>query len=317
MKINQLAYLPFWYIKNVIFRKHGPLQTVLFVTDYCNLRCKHCFEMGHACTQHKSFEQIKEELIYSYKLGSRIVDLEGGEPTLWKEDDKNLNDVIKLAKEIGFFSVTVTTNGQTDFSWLDADLVWVSIDGFEKYHDDVRGEGAFEKLNKNVLLYRGMDENGNIVNKEIHEKNKSHALGSNIAINVINADSVCDTLEFVKNHKAIDSIAVNFHTPYPGTENIMLKDTKKTEIIDKVISYKKKHYPIQNSVSGLKIMKKKDFTKYCWITNFIITDGTRFSTCPGQTLGICSDCGFCMAGEMYCVLHFKPDTLLAGLSLRL
>ena len=29
------------------------------------------------------------------------------------------------------------------------------------------------------------------------------------------------------------------------------------------------------------------------------------------------DSGFCMSGEMYSVMHLKPDTLLAGLNLRM
>ena len=104
MKLTQLIYLPFWYLKNVIFKKHGPLQTVLFITDYCNLRCKHCFEMGHACTMQKSYEKIKEELQDCYRMGSRIVDFEGGEPTLWREKDeqtgkvRDVNDLIDLAR---------------------------------------------------------------------------------------------------------------------------------------------------------------------------------------------------------------------------
>lgn len=309
MKLTQLAYLPFWYLKNVIFKKHGPLQTVLFITDYCNLRCKHCFEMGHACTMQKSYEKIKEELQDSYCMGSRIVDFEGGEPTLWREKNEktgkvmNVNDLIDLAKEIGFFSCTVTTNAQTDFSWVKADLIWMSLDGYKEYHDAVRGEGAFEKLDKNARIYA--------------EKNGAGRLGANIAINKINRDSVADTLRYVKDSPFISSIAVNFHTPYPGTEEVMLSHEEKCKVIDEVIALKKQHYPIQNSISGLKMMKVRGFKKNCWVSNFIITDGTRFRACPGETLGICDDCGFCMAGEMYCVMHLKPDTLLSGMKLRL
>ncbi len=309
MKLTQLIYLPFWYLKNVIFKKHGPLQTVLFITDYCNLRCKHCFEMGHACTMQKSYEKIKEELQDCYRMGSRIVDFEGGEPTLWREKDeqtgkvRDVNDLIDLAKEIGFFSCTVTTNAQTDFSWVKADLIWMSLDGYKEYHDAVRGEGAFEKLDHNARIYA--------------EKNGSKKLGANIAINKINRDSVADTLRYVKESPFIQSIAVNFHTPYPGTEEVMLSHEEKCKVIDAVIALKKQHYPIQNSFSGLKMMKIRGFKKNCWVSNFIITDGTRFKTCPGETLGICDDCGFCMAGEMYCVMHLKIDTLLSGMKLRL
>ena len=75
MKFKHMTYLPIWFIRNVILRKHGPLQTVLFITDYCNLKCRHCFEMGHACTTQKSYGQIKKELEDSYQMGSRFVDL--------------------------------------------------------------------------------------------------------------------------------------------------------------------------------------------------------------------------------------------------
>lgn len=331
MKVSHMLYLPVWFLKNVIFRKHAPLQTVLFITDYCNLKCRHCFEMGHACTTQKSYEQIEEELRYSYHLGSRFVDFEGGEPTLWRQricqgtpssgidglKDRDgtgiltINDLIFLAKKIGFFSCTVTTNAQKDFSWVNADLIWMSLDGYKEFHDRIRGKGAFDRLDQNAALFAQKQK------KKMQKGKKACSLGANIAINRLNRSSVRDTLEYVRRNPAIESIAVNFHTPYPGTEDLMLDDAARGEVIDEVISLKKQGYPIQNSVSGLKIMKKRGFKKYCWISNFIITDGTRLKTCPGETLQICDDCGFCMAGEMHAVMHLKPDTLLAGMNLRL
>ncbi len=301
MNLKQYIYLPIWAFKNIILDRQKPLQTVLFITDYCNLKCRHCFEAGHAGTIQKSFAKIREELEYAYKLGSRFLDLEGGEPTLWKEGEKNINDIIRLAKKIGFFSVTVTTNAQRSIDWVHADLIWVSLDGVGAYHDEIRGSGAFAKLTENIKPYAS---NG-------------RRLGANIAINKFNKDSVCDTIKFVRKNPAFESIAVNFHTPYPGTEDLCLSLAERAEVIDKVIKMKKKGYPIENSISGLEIMKKRGFKKYCWISNFIAADGIRYRQCPGRTIGICDDCGFCMAGEMYSIMHLKADTLLAGVKLRM
>lgn len=331
MKLRQLCYLPIWFLKNAVFRKQGPLQTVLFITDYCNLKCRHCFEMGHACTKHKSYRQIEEELRYSYGLGSRFVDFEGGEPTLWREKAGessrnsgidgwkdasgdpvlNLNDLIDLARQIGFFSCTVTTNAQKDFSWVRADLIWISLDGIGVYHDRIRGQGAFARLEENVAIFARTQK------KKKAAGEKTCVLGANMAVNRINQESLGDTIDYVTQSKEIESLAVNFHTPYPGTEALMLSDRMRGTLIDLVIDRKKHGAPLQNSVSGLKIMKKRGFRKYCWVSNFIITDGTRFRACPGESIGICDDCGFCMAGEMYSVMHLKPDTLLAGMNLRL
>ena len=75
------------------------MQTVLFISDQCNLKCKHCAVYAKEKPNIMTYEEIRKELEYSYRLGSRFVDLEGGEVMLWKDGDYRINDVIDLAKE--------------------------------------------------------------------------------------------------------------------------------------------------------------------------------------------------------------------------
>ena len=96
----------------------------------------------------------------------------------------------------------------------------------------------------------------------------------------------------------------------------MVTREQRIEVIDKVIRMKKEGYPIMNSVSGLKLMKHNRFRRHCWVTNFVYADHTH-ANCAGEQLGICDDCGLCMAGEMNAVFNFRPDTVFAGLKLRL
>ena len=132
---------------------------------------------------------------------------------------------------------------------------------------------------------------------------------------------IANIVSYVKKNPDIAQISINFHTPYPGTEHLMLPNEKKVEIIDKVLEYKRKGYPIMNSRSGLKLMKRNTLGeiklgKECFVTNFIYTDGSR-SLCLGYGTEQCRVCGFCMAGEMASVWSFRPDTILAGFKLRM
>ena len=311
--LSQYVYLAQWFARARFFGRKAPLQTVLFITDKCNLRCKHCSVYGSAGNKQRKFEDIIADMQYSYQLGSRFIDLEGGEPTLWKEakDERReakgeyytINDLIDAALEIGFFSITVTTNAQQDFSWIRPQSIWVSMDGVGEYHDRVRGEGTFARLEENV------------------RKSGFKHICVNMVVNALNYESLDAAMEYAKNNPAIEQISINFHTPYPGTEYLMLPLEKKAEIIDKVIAYKKKGYPIMNSISGLKLMKRNalgeiNLGKECFVTNFIYTDGSR-SLCLGYGTEQCKVCGFCMAGEMASVFHFKPDTILSGFKLRM
>jgi sulfatase maturation enzyme AslB (radical SAM superfamily) len=247
----------------------------------------------------KSYDHIREELEYSYRLGARFVDFEGGEPTIWRDGEYDLNSLIRLSKEIGFYSATITTNALLPFKGSKADSIWVSLDGLGDYHDDIRGKGSYERLVENIA-------------------GSGHpALSVNMVINSRNYQSVTETIEFAAANPHIQSISLNFHTPYSTTADLFLDWDTRSEVIDKIIELKKKGYPIMNSVSGLKLMKHNRFKKQCWVTNFIMADSTRFSECPGKTAGVCDQCGFSMAGEMRSVFTLKPDTILAGMRLRI
>lgn len=297
--MKSFLYLPFWFIRAKFFGSKKPLQTVLFISDKCNLACKHCTVYQMKNPHIKTYEEIKEELEYSYRQGSRFVDFEGGEPTLWKDGDKDLNSLIQLAKKIGFFTTTITTNAQLPFAGSEADSIWVSLDGLGHYHDEIRGKGAFDRLVKNI-------------SSSAHSK-----LSINMVINALNYSSVEETIEFVKNNPHTQSISLNFHTPYPGTEYLFLDWDKRVEIIDLIIRKKKEGYPIMNSISGLELMKHNNFKKQCWVSNFIISNGTRLTECAGKVAGVCDQCGLSMAGEMKSVFDLKPDTIFAGMKLRM
>lgn len=299
MRISQLSYLAWWFFSCRFLGKKGPLQTVLFITDACNLQCRHCAIYNKTNPVMKTYEQVEEELRYSYGLGSRFVDFEGGEPTLWRDaQGRTVDDLIDLAKRIGFFSCTITTNAQRPFAGSHADSIWVSLDGVGPVHDDIRGEGAFRRLEEHIA------ESGH------------PALSVNMTINSRNYQHVAEMVEYVKKNPHIQQVSFSFHTPYQGTEALWLDWDKRAAIVDEIIQWKRKGYPIMNSYSGLKRLRDNKFKKECWVSNFILHDGTRFTECTGKTAGVCDRCGFGMAGEMRSVFDFKPDTLLSGMHLR-
>jgi MoaA/NifB/PqqE/SkfB family radical SAM enzyme len=308
--MKSLFYLPWWFFKAKFFGSKKPLQTVLFISDKCNLACKHCTVYQSKNPHIKTYAQIKEELEYAYRLGARFVDFEGGEPTLWRDptplpcgegsgEGFDLNSLIDLSKQIGFYSATMTTNAQMPFTGSHADSIWVSLDGLGAFHDEIRGKGAFDRLVQNIATAN-------------HPK-----LSVNMVINAKNYTSVEATIEFAKNNPAIQSISLNFHTPYAGTEDLFLDWDKRSEVIDLIIAKKRAGYPIMNSVSGLKLMRHNNFKKQCWVSNFIQSDGTRLPTCAGKNAGVCDRCGLSMAGEMNAVFNLKPDTIFAGMKLRM
>jgi hydroxypyruvate reductase len=119
------------------------------ITTQCNLSCRHCYirpdEHGRGFV---SLENIQAWLsaLYSPSKKGNVVFL-GGEPTLHKD----LPQAVRLARQIGYSSITIDTNGYLFNDFLDkvfpeeVDFISFSLDGPNKEaNDPIRGEGSFD-----------------------------------------------------------------------------------------------------------------------------------------------------------------------------
>jgi len=140
----------------------APKMLMLYVTDNCNLRCKHCFywkEVDNPRNAH-SIEEI-EKLTKSLKERLDLLTLTGGEPFIRKD----LVDIVRLFVENNKVKrIHIATNGLLpDLTVRKTNemlallgshtrlTMQFSIDGFEDAHDTVRGmKGAFQKTCETV-----------------------------------------------------------------------------------------------------------------------------------------------------------------------
>lgn len=130
-----------------------PLSTIYFyITDGCNLRCKHCWIQPKFTGSAKSCNYISLELFKSIigeakPLGLKSVKLTGGEPLIHPE----ITGMLRFIKDEGL-GLTVETNGTVatgEICRLIAacknPFVSVSVDGADAaVHEKIRGvEGCF------------------------------------------------------------------------------------------------------------------------------------------------------------------------------
>jgi len=157
-----MASIDYLKFAEKLFFKQGssPLYLVLFVTDRCNARCKHCLLADGVHKPDKSSELTLEEIeVLSKKMDPLLFLLPtGGEPFL--RDD--LGEIIKLFyKNNSVRNVGIPTNGFFTEKIVriirdiletcpDLDLgVDVSLDGVGEKHDEIRGvEGLFDNAVK-------------------------------------------------------------------------------------------------------------------------------------------------------------------------
>lgn len=130
------------------------------ITHKCNLRCKHCYQDDY-CND-LTFEQLENifykyiEFVNFYNFKPHI-NITGGEPFVHK-------DLFKLLDLLEENSVTfgILTNGTlitkqqikklSNYKMLS--FVQVSIDGNKKTHEEIRGNGTFDKSMKCLKLLK-------------------------------------------------------------------------------------------------------------------------------------------------------------------
>jgi Fe-coproporphyrin III synthase len=135
--------------KTVAFRKNA--RNIFFhILTKCNLKCAHCYvnplQHGKKTLAVDTVKKWLEQLIDQEKESNLV--LIGGEPTLHPD----LPGIIKHAKELGYSSITVDTNGfffneiLEKASPADIDYFSVGLDGScQEVNDRIRGRGSFDK----------------------------------------------------------------------------------------------------------------------------------------------------------------------------
>jgi radical SAM protein with 4Fe4S-binding SPASM domain len=131
-----------------------PDEIAFKLTNQCNLRCKHCYQWGDGGhhhdldvgeqRQHLAFGVIEKVFAATRELGSNVY-LWGGEPLMYR----HWNELAGLLLRDPRWT-TICTNGLFIGKRL-ASLLRISsrleldvaVDGLEREHDGLRGQGAF------------------------------------------------------------------------------------------------------------------------------------------------------------------------------
>jgi len=272
---GQMAYYASWYLKSRMgVRK--PLVLTMVITYDCNLACEHCMirdNLDRIPQPHSiGYEEAIEEMRSLHKEGARILFFEGGEPTLWREGERTLDDLIAAGKRMGYYVTGYTTNG-TATIFEKSDVISVSLDGPREIHDRIRAPGVYDKL---------MDNLASIDHPNIF---------ANMVVNKTNIDHVEETVRLVADHDRLSGIMINFLTPPPY--DIALSMEEKEKVIGMLIDLKDQGLPILNTTKALEELLIEDYGDLCplWMSAFVMPDRTRHYGCPfaGES---CKRCGF-------------------------
>jgi len=141
------------------------------ITERCNLQCLHCYQQERKSGE-LSLAQIKEiiseaaemvrdwESLYGIKL-SMSYNISGGEPFLRRDLFEILEAIAHTGADIYILSNGTIINKEiaAKLAGLGVKGVQVSIEGPEKIHDEIRGQGSFAASVTGVraLLDAGMN----------------------------------------------------------------------------------------------------------------------------------------------------------------
>jgi len=226
-----------------------------------------------------------------YKRGVRILCFSGGEIALWEKEGHSVIKLVEKAKEIGFLHVTLATNGTIPIDYGEADLVLVSVDGSKDTHNRIRGN-TYDKILENI------------------HHSKSDKIIIYMAINKWNQREIGEVCELAKAEPNIRAVSFNFHTPFPGTEELALSRKEKAKCCSVILHYMNKGYPVLNLRSCFPYLVKGNFTKPCrQLMAVDLGEELLCNRCIREP-GLCKNCGYFETAEIALMFQGKVSVLM-------
>lgn len=275
----------------VVLRHPEPLIYGIAVTDRCNFACRGCHVSNTGCPD-MTWDRLVFAMQNAWSRGFRELYFSGGEPMLWRDGERTLDNAIVEAKRIGFFHVHVYTNGTLGLN-TSADLVWISMDGLP---------GVFERR-------RG---------DHFHQVERAVREGQHPKVAVIyvidhnTAEGIEPFLRWVQETKfPTIGVMFYFHTPYYGRDELFLTAEERAPIINRLLSCIKAGLPVINSRAGLLALKSGDWPRRLPVAHVVDVNGE--SVCCRASADVCADCGYAACTELTEFQRLRPSALLGVL----
>ncbi|MFX1375097.1 MAG: radical SAM protein [Promethearchaeota archaeon] len=266
------------------------------LTWRCNLKCKHCyFNSSVEELKSKSLKDISELTnqqwikVFNYhrNLGIRSASLTGGEPTLRMD---LLYEAIKI-----FPSVQIASNGIIKLPYFNhhkQPIYWVSLDGGEDMHNNIRGANIFQKVTENI-------------------KEDKRVLIST-TITAINYKEIKKVINIAYN-TGVSGIFFLMYTGYPN-DPLLVKGEKLKSVINSILGAMKDFGDfILISKKMLELYVTKEFISHCIFKRGGIKsyypNGQRKYCVMGNSPLLCENCGCIVPVASYALSKFDAETI--------
>jgi MoaA/NifB/PqqE/SkfB family radical SAM enzyme len=232
------------YAEIKVLHKRRVLYGSADIINICNLHCTHCYWWLNRKDEGKelSAEDWRQIIRKTFKKERVLgVTLVGGEPTMRP-------DIIEVFSQEMPGVVCVVSNGNFPLRRFEKlYFYWISLDGTEKAHDSIRGEGSYAKTRSSILEYvKGPPRNGKPAYKDIW---------LTMTINSLNYSTAIELAEEWRGK--INKIGFQFHTPFMKGDPLWVEFGElRNKIVDDLIELRRK-YPkyIVNPEKQLSLMK--------------------------------------------------------------
>ena len=215
------------YIGIKIFNSKHYIYGSVDINNICNLHCTHCYWWLNRKNEEEELttnqwrkiigEKFKKEKIF-------VTTLIGGEPLLRP-------DIIKIFCDEMPKRVCVVTNGTLPIPRFDnIYFYWISLDGTESVHDNIRGKGSYKKTKDNILKYiSGPNRNG---------KPPWKVIWITMTLNTQNFHSIQELVEEWKDK--VNKIGFQFHVPFVKNDPLWIPyGEERNKIVNELIQLQK------------------------------------------------------------------------------
>jgi Fe-coproporphyrin III synthase len=293
-----LARLPYYArfaFEFCLLRRDVPLLLGLVITDRCNLACRHC-RVSNTGRRDMTYDEIVAKLSEFHARGFRELYLEGGEPFVWRDGERCLDDIVEAARRIGFFHVHIFSNGTFPLASR-ADMLWVGFDGLPAAHEALRGS----RLDQVITNLRA----------SAHRR-----IALVCTVNSLNRDHLRELLCYVRDERLpVRGVMFYFHTPYYGKDELFLEAPARNEAIAELLRSKRRGLPVLNSYAALEAVRrgrwKRRFASV-WVSD---VSGDHLC-CRDNSGALCEDCGYAAYAELTEIQRLSPSAIWSLLNYR-